>query len=332
MRRNRDGVGPRLRSRLVRSSAVLLGLIAGGALAPPPTWAAEGASDSPAKDSVTTASPVAPAEPAASSSATGTTSAPSTAGTPATPESTANAESKASAGEKSTVPSTESKPALTVKKSTTASAKGGSGSAPSAKATKTSSGTASGTASKTAPSATAAAPTVKVTSTVKNQTPVATKTVAPSKQAPASAPTRTASSVSRVTSAPAAPVAAPRVERPVVAQEERVIYHYNALGRRDPFQALVGGGFVGMDEGGDAPPDVGGIKVVGIVWGASDKFALVEDPRGNSMVLREGDKVTNGVVEGLKRDALVIRLTVDGMSQSVTIPVTRKGEDSNEGK
>ena len=123
-----------------------------------------------------------------------------------------------------------------------------------------------------------------------------------------------------------------RAPRPVPAPattsvDERVTYQYNALGRRDPFQALVGGGFVSADVA-SAPPDVGGIKVVGIVWGAQDKFALVEDPRGNSLVLRPGDKVMNGVVEGLKRDGVIMRLTVDGQTQSVTIPLTRKG-DSN---
>lgn len=111
--------------------------------------------------------------------------------------------------------------------------------------------------------------------------------------------------------------------------EEQVTYQYNALGRRDPFQAMIGGPFVGEDVGGDAPFDVGGMKVVGIVWGASDKFALVEDARGQSSVLRAGDKVMNGVVETLKRDAVVVNLTVDGQTESVTIPLTRKGDQTN---
>jgi len=110
--------------------------------------------------------------------------------------------------------------------------------------------------------------------------------------------------------------------------DEQVTYQYNALGRRDPFQPMVGGGFIGQDVGGDAPPDVGGIKVVGIVWGADDKFALIEDPRGNSGVLRTGDKVMNGYVESLQRDAVVVKLSVDGQTETVTIPLTRKG-DSN---
>lgn len=108
--------------------------------------------------------------------------------------------------------------------------------------------------------------------------------------------------------------------------DEHVTYQYNALGRRDPFTSLVGGEFVGVDVGGDAPPDPGGIKIVGIVWGASDQFAMVEDVRGNSYVLRKGDKLQNGVVDALRRDALVVSVTADGQSQQVVIPFVRKGD------
>ncbi len=105
--------------------------------------------------------------------------------------------------------------------------------------------------------------------------------------------------------------------------DDQVTYQYNALGRRDPFMPLVGSRqYVPIE----APPDVGGLQVVGIVWGAQDKFAIIEDGRGNSTVLRPGDKVMNGVVQGLKRDGVIVDLTVDGQTQSVTIPLTRKGE------
>ncbi len=110
--------------------------------------------------------------------------------------------------------------------------------------------------------------------------------------------------------------------------DEQVTYQYNALGRRDPFLSLVGDVYVGSDVGGDAPPDIGGLKVVGIVWGTGDRFALVEDPRGNSLVLRKGDKVMNGEVEQLMREAIVVKHTVDGQTDWVTIPLTKKG-DSN---
>jgi hypothetical protein len=116
--------------------------------------------------------------------------------------------------------------------------------------------------------------------------------------------------------------------QPVAHLDDQVTYQYNALGRRDPFMSMLGGQFVGDDVGGDAPVDIGGMKVVGIVWGTTDKFALVEDGRGSSLVLRVGDRVMNGEVEALRRDAVVVKLTVDGQTQSVAIPLTRKGESN----
>jgi len=119
---------------------------------------------------------------------------------------------------------------------------------------------------------------------------------------------------------------APRRSSQMAHLDEHVTYQYNALGRRDPFQSLIGGEFVGADVGGDAPPDPGGMKIVGIVWGASDQFAMVEDVRGNSYVLRKGDKLQNGYVESLRRDAVVVNVTADGQSQQVVIPFVRKGD------
>jgi hypothetical protein len=111
--------------------------------------------------------------------------------------------------------------------------------------------------------------------------------------------------------------------------DDQVTYQYNALGRRDPFSSLLTGEYVGADMGANAPPDVGGLKVVGIVWGDADQFALVEDVRGDSHMLRRGDKVMNGYVETLRRDAVIVKLDVDGQSQMVSIPLTRKGEKTN---
>lgn len=187
-------------------------------------------------------------------------------------------------------------------------------------------------APKTAPVKTPVAPAGKVPAAPSSAlNPAATSTT----HATQSTTTRTASARPGAVTmrAAATPVlngttvhAAPSVPRAHL--EDRIAYQYNALGRRDPFQPLIDGGYVGVDVGGSAPPDVGGIKVVGIVWGESDKFALVEDARGNSLVLRPGDKVMNGVVSGLKRDALLVSITVDGLTESVAIPLTRKGESN----
>ena len=177
----------------------------------------------------------------------------------------------------------------------------------------------------TAKNVTAAKP-AKPVATAKNATPAkgpdatteATQTVASSQS-------NESGSVKRIRAAVEASAAAQvQAATPI---EEQIQYQYNALGRRDPFEAMVGN-FVGDDVGGDAPVDVGGMKVVGIVWGA-DSFALVEDGSGNSLILRRGDKVMNGFVEDLKRDAVVVKLNMDGLTQSVAIPLTRKGDQSN---
>ncbi len=184
----------------------------------------------------------------------------------------------------------------------------------------------------------------------------ATAPVAPAKAAPAPAATpgkptaqavktgaatgaaiATASHASNVKVTPMVPPPSARPARgvgdakatpiaPAAQLDEHVTYQYNTLGRRDPFQSYIDGSFVGEDVGGDAPVEVGGMKVVGVVWGETDRFAMVEDGRGNSHVLRRGDKVMNGFVEDLKKDGVVVNLTADGQSQSVTIPLIRKGE------
>jgi hypothetical protein len=149
-------------------------------------------------------------------------------------------------------------------------------------------------------------------------------TVRPSRGGAAGTPTAGATP-----GASALAVAKGRGVQAVAHLDQKLTYQYNALGRRDPFQPMVGGEFVGADVGGDAPVDVGGMKVVGIVWGTEDKFAMAEDGRGQSLVLRVGDKVMNGVVTGLRRDAVLVKLTADGQTQTVAIPLTRKGDQSN---
>lgn len=164
----------------------------------------------------------------------------------------------------------------------------------------------------------------------------------PAPAATSPAPAATSPATARPAPTPAAAGAKPAAVTPAKAKgtaagavvspahlDDQVAYQYNALGRRDPFSSLLTGEYVGSDLGGAAPPDVGGLKVVGIVWGDADQFALVEDARGDSHILRRGDKVMNGFVETLMRDAMIVTLTLDGQSQSVRVPLTRKGETKN---
>jgi hypothetical protein len=108
----------------------------------------------------------------------------------------------------------------------------------------------------------------------------------------------------------------------------REVYVYKTVGRRDPFASLLTGEF--ETTVGRPLLDVSSMKLVGIVWGTSDKFALVEDGRGHGHVLRVGDPVINGSVVGLTKDELLIRQSSYGDTQTVTIQLQRKEGSSDE--
>ncbi len=109
--------------------------------------------------------------------------------------------------------------------------------------------------------------------------------------------------------------------------ERREMYVYNSLERRDPFESLVSGSFEGT--AGTPLLDVSSMKLVGIVWGGADKFALVEDSHGHGFVLRVGDPVLNGYVAGLTKEELIVKQSSYGDTQTVTIQLQRKDGVSN---
>ena len=132
----------------------------------------------------------------------------------------------------------------------------------------------------------------------------------------AATPTKTGSRTSATASA-----RAPKTteERHLLNRE---VYVYKTVGRRDPFASLLEGEF--ETTVGNPLMDVSSMKLVGIVWGSSDKFALVEDGRGHGHVLRVGDPVINGYVVGLTKEELMVRQSSYGDTQTVTIQLQRK--------
>jgi hypothetical protein len=143
--------------------------------------------------------------------------------------------------------------------------------------------------------------------------------------APPAAPAATAPK--NADPAPARATTTPRKseERHLVNRE---VYVYKTVGRRDPFASLLEGEF--ETTVGRPLLDVSSMKLVGIVWSPSDKFALVEDGRGHGHVLRVGDPVINGSVVGLTRSEVMIRQQSYGDSQTVTIQLQRKEGQSDE--
>jgi hypothetical protein len=109
---------------------------------------------------------------------------------------------------------------------------------------------------------------------------------------------------------------------------QREQYVYSVADRRDPFQSLIDGKF--QSQSGEAAlVDVGDLHLVGIMWGSSDKFALVEDSRGRGFVLRVGDPVMNGYIAGISKTELQVVQNAFGDSQTVTIQLKSKEGDPN---
>ena len=121
----------------------------------------------------------------------------------------------------------------------------------------------------------------------------------------------------------AAQSAAVQAESPADASAQRVEsirtndYFYQSWGRPDLFAALVSGEF----EPGEAADlvDVNNAKLVGVMWGPTDRFALVEDGSGNGYILRVGDRVSNGRVIAVQKKSLVASVSLYGITNRVIL-------------
>ncbi len=104
-------------------------------------------------------------------------------------------------------------------------------------------------------------------------------------------------------------------------------YFYQSAGLRDPFAPLL---VAGAKQLADGPIDVDDLIVVGILWGARDRFALVQTPGGRSMILRQGDRISNGRVTAVSLDGITVRVSHYGVVKTVTLPVTSGVEGRDE--
>ncbi len=105
-------------------------------------------------------------------------------------------------------------------------------------------------------------------------------------------------------------------------------YVYTSGSRRDPFASLLDGKFQ-TQTGDGSLVDVGDIHLVGIMWGASDKFALVEDTQGRGFVLRVGDPVVNGYISGISKSEIQVVQNAFGDTQTLSIQLKPKEGDKN---
>jgi len=104
-------------------------------------------------------------------------------------------------------------------------------------------------------------------------------------------------------------------------------YYYSAFNRRDPFQSLIVGEFI--SERKMEVVDISRVVLVGIIKGELDRFALLEDDKGFSYILRVGDQVKNGSVVAIGSESMVARVTNFGQTKKFTLHLA-KGEEGEQ--
>jgi hypothetical protein len=121
------------------------------------------------------------------------------------------------------------------------------------------------------------------------------------------------------------------LERAVRLGENEIVapprYTYRSAGRRDPFVSLLE---QEEDDVDDGLPAIGEIYIVGILWGAQDRFALAETRHGVGLVLREGDALRDGRVVSVQPDGVTVRQHYYGMTRRVRLPIVSGEEVGDE--
>ena len=83
-------------------------------------------------------------------------------------------------------------------------------------------------------------------------------------------------------------------------------FFYQSYGKTDPFKVLVAGDYE-QSMASDVV-DMNSAKLVGVMWGQDDRFALVEDGDGFGYILRVGDRVRSGRIVSIRKDSLTARI------------------------
>jgi len=94
-------------------------------------------------------------------------------------------------------------------------------------------------------------------------------------------------------------------------------FFYRSHGRNDPFKALVSGEF--KQATAAETVDLNSARLVGVMWGQEDRFALVENGEGFGYILRVGDRVQHGRVVSIRKNSLTARVTLYGITNRVIL-------------
>jgi len=98
-------------------------------------------------------------------------------------------------------------------------------------------------------------------------------------------------------------------------------FFYQSYGRNDPFTVLVDGDY--EKASGSDLVDANSAKLVGVMWGPDDRFALVEDGDGFGYILHVGDRVQNGRVVSIRKNSITAQITLYGITNKVVLKLEK---------
>jgi|GEM_PF-1792027 len=135
------------------------------------------------------------------------------------------------------------------------------------------------------------------------------------------APAKSSAKVQSHPAAPADTTATKQAAGDSITLRDRV-YYYQAFNQRDPFQSLIAGQF---EESGELDiVDINSVKLVGVLSGGVEKFAMLEDNSGYSYIMKAGDPIRNGNIVSVSDRSLIARVSLFGQTSTVTLRLEEK--------
>jgi hypothetical protein len=130
------------------------------------------------------------------------------------------------------------------------------------------------------------------------------------------APAKSSAKVQPSPAAPADTTAFAKAAGDSITLRDKV-YYYQAFNQRDPFQSLIAGEF---EETGELDiVDIQSVKLVGVLSGGMEKFAMLEDTNGYSYIMKAGDPIRNGSIVSVGDRTLIARISLFGQTSTVTL-------------
>lgn len=135
------------------------------------------------------------------------------------------------------------------------------------------------------------------------------------------APAKSSAKAQSHTAAPADTTAARPAAGDSITLRDKV-YYYQAFNQRDPFQSLIAGDF--QESGELDVVDINSVRLVGVLSGGVEKFAMLEDNNGYSYIMKAGDPIRNGNIVSVSDRSLIARVSLFGQTSTVTLRLEDK--------